>query len=204
MACAGGGGWARVTARRSAGAGEVVEEAVGGGAVAGVGGAARAGGDKGQGGGVTTGGAAPSRDAARVVFGGEKTVVGMVPTLGSTGGGTAVKIRHAGVSIDAARQFSVCHVGTIGPISAATVGIGETTEIECVTPGHAPGASRVSLAMGKGLTGDLSFTFVNDDAYASEAETDIGNDHTLPIAPFSFSACDDGVPLPLIHISEPP
>lgn len=145
--------------------------------------------------GLTTGAAAPSRDAARVVFGGEKTVVGMVPTLGSTGGGTAVKIRHAGVSIDAARQFSVCHVGTIGPISAATVGIGETTEIECVTPGHAPGASRVSLAMGKGLTGDLSFTFVNDDAYASEAETDIGNDHTLPIAPFSFSACDDGVPL---------
>lgn len=145
--------------------------------------------------GLSLGAAAPSRDAGHVVVGGEKTIVGMVPTRGSTAGGTAVKIRHAGASIDAARQFSVCHVGTIGPISASTVGIGETMEIECVTPGHAPGAERVSLAKGKGMTGDVYFTFVEDDVEDFEVDTDNVSDHTLMLTPSPFSSCDDAVQL---------
>ena len=141
--------------------------------------------------GLSTGKAAPTRDAGHLVLGAEKALTDAAPTLGSTAGGTALKLRHAGASIDAARQFSVCHVGTVGPISASTLGIGETMEIECVTPGHAPGAATLSLAKGKGLTGDISFAFVEDDADEAEVEQhDIHVDPPLSIA----GSCDDAVP----------
>jgi hypothetical protein len=142
--------------------------------------------------GLSTGKAAPTRDAGHLVLGAEKALTDASPTLGSTAGGTALKLRHAGASIDAARQFSVCHVGTVGPISASTLRIGETMEIECVTPGHAPGAATVSLAKGKGLIGDISFAFVEDDADEAEVEQhDFHPEPTLSIA----GSCDDAVPV---------
>ena len=141
--------------------------------------------------GLSTGKAAPTRDAGHLVLGAEKALMDAAPTLGSTAGGTTLKLRHAGASVDAARQFSVCHVGTVGPISASTSGIGATMEIECVTPGRAPGAATLSLAKGKGLTGDIAFIFMEDDADDAEVEQ---HDLHVDLMPSIASSCDDAAP----------
>jgi hypothetical protein len=147
--------------------------------------------------GLSTGTAAPTRDAGRLVLGAEKTVLGVIPTRGSTAGGTAMRIRLTGASLDFARRFSTCHVGTIGPIYAFTVGIRETMEIECVTPGRAPGAATVALVKGNGLTGDVSFAFVEDAA--DEIALD-QYDTRAASSPPGTSACDDAVLLGDIEI----
>ena len=78
--------------------------------------------------------------------------------------------------MDASVRFSVCHVGTIGPVSASTVSIGETVVLECVSPARAPGVVTVAVARGKGLSGDLTFAFVD----AEDADEDAAASNVRP------------------------
>ena len=124
--------------------------------------------------GFPMGASEPPSDGVHVVLGADKDVLDVFPSSGWTGGGTPIRVRYAGPSVDASVRFSVCHVGTIGPVSASTVSIGETVVLECVSPARAPGVVTVAVARGKGLSGDLTFTFVDvedadEDATASNA-----------------------------------
>ena len=126
--------------------------------------------------GFPTGASEPSSDGVHVVLGADKEVFDVVPSSGWTGGGTPIRVRYAGPSVDASVRFSVCHVGTIGPVSASTVSIGETVVLECVSPARAPGVVTVAVARGKGLSGDLTFAFVD----AEDADEDAAASNVRP------------------------
>lgn len=126
--------------------------------------------------GFPTAASEPSSDGVHVVLGADKEVFDVVPSSGWTGGGTPIRVRYAGPSVDASVRFSVCHVGTIGPVSASTVSIGETVVLECVSPARAPGVVTVAVARGKGLSGDLTFAFVD----AEDADEDAAASNVRP------------------------
>jgi len=119
---------------------------------------------------------ASAQDGARFVVDlAERTLNGVSPSHGSGGGGEAVKIRHEGPALDSSRHHSVCRMGAIGPISASTTASpGDTAELDCVSPAHAPGVVSVAVGRGAGWMDDvmLTYTFVADAEDAEEDDTD--------------------------------
>ena len=133
---------------------------------------------------------------------GNKLVVGVSPTQGSSAGGTPVRIRHHGPSLDSSRQHSVCRMGSIGPIVASAAFSGDTVELDCISPAHMPGVVAVALSEGAGWVDDaaLTFTFVealDDDANSSMVADDVlkGEDDPTFIknASSTSKSCDDEV-----------
>ena len=149
-----------------------------------------------------------SQDRAHLAVGtGGNTVVGMSPSWGSSVGGTQVRVQHQGVSLDSSRQYSVCRMGSIWPISASMALIGNVVELLCVSPAHLPGVVSVATGKGLGWVDDLvlTFTFVeaaDNNTYSSQAAGMLRNDvGTLSSDASITSSHCDGIPLAACDIS---